>query len=128
METFSPREAERKLSTLEKIGTVLPDIFKVPSPKGKAVWQRFRDLQKVRNAVVHLKNQIIMSSETPDERYVLFHMLDSQIFQYPESAYSIIEYFFQSRELPHWAKLFRQKNIEYNKPGGGDGKKLGGFT
>jgi hypothetical protein len=54
--TMTPTEAERALSTEEKIGQVLPNILGVASPRGNRVWQALKTLKVGRDATVHLKS------------------------------------------------------------------------
>lgn len=46
---------QRQLNTSEKLGVVLPDALKVPSPKGRQPWQRFVEIRRLRDRIVHLK-------------------------------------------------------------------------
>ena len=70
------REAEKLLSTSDKLGYVLPKILSVPTMKGKSVWQRFRDLESARDEVVHLKNQTVRNSDSSNAaEQILLHLI-----------------------------------------------------
>jgi hypothetical protein len=48
-------EIERALNLDDKLHTLLPTVAKLPSPKGLAVWSRYRRLRAIRDRVIHLK-------------------------------------------------------------------------
>ena len=50
--------AERAVSTEDKLKSILPQIYDVPTPSGKAIWERFIKLKRARDACVHIKAAI----------------------------------------------------------------------
>lgn len=50
------REQIEPLPTEEKLDMVLPKLLRRASPKGTATWERFRELESVRDATVHMKS------------------------------------------------------------------------
>lgn len=54
--TVSSEDLERMASTEEKLATFLPRLAEVPSPKGKAIWEKFRKVKAMRDSTVHLKS------------------------------------------------------------------------
>ena len=102
------REAERTLSTAEKLGYVVPKIIGIESPKGVAVWQRFRELEKIRDEVVRLKNQTLVSSETENESRVLFQLLETDNRIWPQNALKLLLTYY-SDQLPRWIKALQSR-------------------
>jgi hypothetical protein len=51
-----PREELERLALREKLASVLPMLLSRTSPKGTLVWQRFVELEDVRDSLVHLKS------------------------------------------------------------------------
>ncbi len=100
---------ERTLSTAEKLGDVVPKIIGIESPKGVAVWQRFRELEKIRDEVVHLKNQTLVSSETENESRVLFQLLETDNRIWPQNALKLLLTYFISDQLPRWVKALQSR-------------------
>lgn len=48
-------EIERRLSLDEKLSKVLPQAMGIGSPKGEKCWQGYKDLQQVRDRIIHMK-------------------------------------------------------------------------
>lgn len=110
-ETLTRREAERKLSTREKLGTSLPAILGVPAIKGTAQWQSYCELESVRNDVVHLKNQTVRSvSGGAESEKVLFTLLSNDLVRWPRSARDILSYFVLEPE-PDWFAEIKHRVI-----------------
>jgi len=57
VETLSPEEVERLVSTDEKLKRIVPDLLGCPTPAGKAVWQRYVKLKELRDSVTHFKRK-----------------------------------------------------------------------
>jgi len=52
-------DAERNLSTEEKLTRVLPYLLKIPNPSGKRLWNGFRLLKDIRDSTIHFKSKEI---------------------------------------------------------------------
>jgi hypothetical protein len=48
-------EIERRVTLDKKISEVLPQAMNIDSPKGKKCWQGYKDLQQVRDRIIHMK-------------------------------------------------------------------------
>jgi hypothetical protein len=83
-------EAERRLSTSEKLGQILPAVTEVPTPSGTALWERFRLLEDARDSIVHMKHD---DQEKPDHWSLFFQFLSDGASQYPEIARDVISHF-----------------------------------
>lgn len=60
-------EIERKINLDEKFHIILPNIYNVPSPKGKKVWGHYKEIKKVRDRIIHLKSIDRKASGPEDE-------------------------------------------------------------
>lgn len=104
---FTRREAERQLSTADKLGTLLPKILSMPTPKGKTIWEGFRQLEDARDNVVHLKNQTVNDPNNNSEK-VLFTLLAKQPLYWPKVANDLLSYFI-SEPVPNWYKELKSR-------------------
>lgn len=103
MEELSHTDAERLLSTEDKIKNVLPKIFELPTPAGKAIWERFLKLQKARDDSVHFKyaDQYPIGARA-ETSGLFFQIWDTNPYVFPEIAREVIEYFYQKSQRPDW--------------------------
>lgn len=112
--TFSPMEAERVLSTEEKVGTVLPEILGIPTPKGKKPWEGFLKLKDARDGTIHIKNKDVHQNNESENNLFINFLLDNPQ-SYPEHAYKLIEWFYKDRSKPLWLNLLtEQENFSFN--------------
>lgn len=98
---FTPKEAERELSTEEKVGQALPSILAVPSPRGTRVWQSFKKLKDARDSTVHLKSNDIYTRNQVDRESLFFYFLNRDARYYPNEAIKVITHFFP-KSRPRW--------------------------
>ena len=106
-ETFTVEELERKLSTEEKIHIVLPSIYRIPSPKGKKVWQDYKKLKHARDSIVHCKsidqypNRGISAPIDKDSIY--FVLINNDMKTFVIYSILLIKYFnYEENPLPRW--------------------------
>ena len=108
--TFTPIDAERNLSTEEKAATVLPEILKIKTPKGKVPWEGFKKLKAARDSTIHIKNKDIL--QLSESENLFFNLLIDDPELYPKYAYQLIKWFFKDRKQPRWFEhLAKQENI-----------------
>lgn len=101
---LTPQEAERQLSTEEKISIILPDILKVPTPKGKQNWDGFKKLKKARDAIIHMKSKEVKNINEPYEESIYFELLNNDPTLFPKVSFLIISHFFEATGgVPRWA-------------------------
>ena len=62
LEVTAKADIERFVPLDEKLATVLPEVFKCPSPKGSRCWQQYQQLKDIRDRVVHMKSNDRKSS------------------------------------------------------------------
>lgn len=102
-----PAEAERELSTEEKLGQVLPDILGVSSPRGNRAWHSFKKLKEARDATVHLKSRDIYTRDDVGRESLFFYYLNHDAREYPGEAMKVISRFFP-KHPPRWLRHARQ--------------------
>jgi hypothetical protein len=113
-EQLSPEEAERKLSTGEKLALVLPDLMSVPNPRGSPVWDRFKQLKEWRDDTVHWKSANVYSNYQRLEQPALFFVfLNTDARKYPSTAIEILAYFYAGKE-PRWLEEARKLFAKYD--------------
>jgi hypothetical protein len=100
---LTPTEAERDLSTEEKLGQVLPNILTVSSPRGNRAWQSFKVLKHARDATVHLKSRDIYTRNDADRESLFFYYLNHDAREFPSAAIKVISHFFP-KDLPRWLR------------------------
>ena len=95
--------AERSLSTEEKLKSVLPQIYNVPTPAGKSVWDRFVKLKSARDSCVHFKyhDQYPLGVEL-DQESLFFQFLDNDPMFFPNAAKDMISHFYSKQGCPRW--------------------------
>jgi hypothetical protein len=103
---LSADELERELATEEKLATVLPDLFKVKTPKGKKVWERFVKLKRARDSTIHLKKRDARSELDMESLY--FQFLNHDAKEFPRAALSMVEHFLPSKGGPLWMKRIHE--------------------
>lgn len=103
---LSRNEIERKASTTEKLGTILPKIMDIDTPKGTKLWENFVKLRKARDSTIHLK----YSDQFPDSDESLFYQfLSYEMKEFPNNSAHLIGHFCQ-KGAPRWAKVIDHRN------------------
>lgn len=104
---LSIEEAERQLTTEEKLKKVVPDCLGHNSPAGDAsVWAAYKLLKDVRDSVTHFKrkDQVRSETEDPSEQTALQKMIDTEPYEYPEAAQRVISHFEASAGPMRWLR------------------------
>lgn len=91
-ESWSKQNIEQWLSTSEKVGDVLPIILKSENIKTKKFWALFKELENLRNEIIHPKT-IFGGSKLDSE--IFNHMLNPTIFEKIESGLDIISFYYK---------------------------------
>ncbi len=91
-EMWNKENIERWMSTSEKVGDILQEILNSTSIKSQPFWASFRDLEKLRNDIVHQKT-IKLGKELDSE--IFNQMLSPSIFEKIESSLKVIEFFYK---------------------------------
>jgi hypothetical protein len=87
-ETWDKISIERWMSTVEKIGSIVPDILKIRSPKNESFWSSFLKLEELRNDIIHQKTSKDNQDESPFKK-----LLENNIFEVIDSGFSVIRFF-----------------------------------
>ena len=65
LEKSAKKDIERYFSTERKLNDILPDIYKVNTPKGKSpVWVSYKKLKECRDGLIHVKSHETRSAIT----------------------------------------------------------------
>lgn len=91
----SIEDAERYLTTEEKVKGLLPKLLDVPTPAGRAdLWAPFKRLQELRDSVTHFKRKDQARRAHEDAEPTVLHVLAvTDPFDLPESALRLIRYY-----------------------------------
>ena len=96
--SLSPAQAERELSTDEKLGRTLPELLGLASPKGSAVWEAYVHRRRLRDAAVHFKSyhQWTSSDQFDDSPYSWF--MQHTPLDIPVPAIKLLRHFAAAHE------------------------------
>ncbi|KLT66463.1 hypothetical protein [Pedobacter sp. BMA] len=72
------QQIERNKSTSEKLKDIIPAAYKISSPTKFKCWGRFKELEKLRNDIIHLKGTSIQNKI--QTKHILAQILDDTIF------------------------------------------------
>jgi hypothetical protein len=86
-------EVERKASTEEKLGVIVPNLLKAKSPKSFAAWQGLKHIKGIRDATIHLKSIDQYVRGKPDDQTLYFRLLNTDPLSFPRAAIAMLEYF-----------------------------------
>lgn len=87
VEHYGKEQIERWVSTSEKISKIIPDVLKCNSPTEKKFWGDFKNLERVRNEIIH--------SKSSNSAEILVELFSSKIHKYIESSLLLLEYFIE---------------------------------
>lgn len=90
MEIWDKEAIERWFKTSDKYTKILPDILKIDSPSSQPFWAKFKELESIRNDIIHQKTSTKKSTDI-DSGY-LEKLLQTKIFDNIEAAYELISY------------------------------------
>jgi hypothetical protein len=132
-------ELERDASTEEKVGTILPKLLGVKTPKGTRLWEDFFELKGARDATIHIKSRDSsprVKQPGDLDTATLFHrLLGADASTWIRGAVTMIDYFATAGLTPQWlphvkSKVgVRSKNLPSNQrklspPPRGDRRKI----
>jgi len=101
--TVKGEELERRASTEEKLGSILPSFLGIEGPKGMKLWERFQDLKAARDSTIHCKSTETKTDITVDRESLFFQFFRREPIEFPTIAFELIEYFYHDGKLPRWA-------------------------
>ncbi|MWV18013.1 hypothetical protein F3I16_18390 [Pseudomonas sp. L-22-4S-12] len=85
IEHYGKEQIERWINTSEKISAIIPNILKCNSPSNQTFWSDFKNLERIRNEIIHSKSS--NSSE------ILSELFSIKTRDYIESSVILLEYF-----------------------------------
>lgn len=97
-------ELERRASTDEKLGEILPALLGIKTPKGTKLWERYLDLKSARDATVHFKSLETRAGHNIDRESLFFQFFRREPTEFPKIALEVVEYLHATKELPRWGK------------------------
>jgi hypothetical protein len=100
-------DAERNLSTEEKLAKVLPFLTGIPSLSGKKLWGKFKKLKDIRDSTIHFKSIDISTKKEIDTDSLYYHFFDTNPLTYVSIAYEVIKYFLPPKDCPRWLVEFQ---------------------
>jgi hypothetical protein len=99
-ELLTKENIERWCSTTEKLEKILPNIFSMDSPKKAKFWTSFKQLEELRNDIVHPKCKAKTENIPTD---YLKRFFDPSIFDIIDAARLVLNYFCDGRSpLPYF--------------------------
>jgi hypothetical protein len=90
-ETWTKENIERWMSTSQKTGEILPSILNSGDIKKEAFWVHFKDLEKLRNELIHQKT---INSGTKLDSDIYKKLINPNVFVKIKSAISVIKYYY----------------------------------
>lgn len=91
-EIWNKSNIERWLTTSEKAGVILPKILNSSDIKQEIFWSSFKNLEKLRNKIVHQKT---IEKDTALDTEIYSEMLNPMIFTIIESAIDVVDFFYK---------------------------------
>lgn len=94
---------ERYLNLNVKLSIILPEVLGKPMPKGTTLWNRFKNLEKLRNRIIHLKPSDHQHSTAMNmyPKSIWSDLLNPKPQNYPLTAKNLIAHF-RGSELENW--------------------------
>jgi hypothetical protein len=106
LQAYTQERIEREVSTAQKLGTILPQLLGVSSPKGTKLWQEFGRLKEIRDKIAHPKaRDQFRNYATPgqiDESSLFYEFFHNDMSIYPKAAVAMIYHFERTRDVPRW--------------------------
>jgi len=111
-ETYNKSQIERYINLDEKIGTILPQLYGVESPKGKKIWQEYLKLKTLRDRIIHIKSDD-RKSVSPEDETIWKELLNKRNPDFSLEAKGIIGYLIEKvKEKPRWFIKFPHEEVK----------------
>lgn len=114
--TYNKEEIERRTSLDYKLDSILPQICSISSPKGIQVWEKYKQVKKARNRIIHLETAD-RTATGPDTETIWGDILKMHQKPFCDYAYQIIGYYKPAVDNRRW-----YKNYPYVRPAGQSAK------
>lgn len=86
-ERYEKDQIERWISTSEKVAEILPNILEGSSPKSEKFWPEFKELERLRNEIIHSKSNASSA--------ILAKLFTDSIDKYVESSFAMLKFFIE---------------------------------
>jgi hypothetical protein len=103
---YSAGEIQRKVSTEEKLSTVVPNLLKIKNLKQEKFWKEFKELKRIRDSTIHLKARLSLG-EGLDNESLFYYFFHTDVSKYPKLVLEIIEYCTVEEDAYRWQKYLR---------------------
>ncbi|MGN5006123.1 hypothetical protein ACTG2W_03205 [Aeromonas sp. 96A] len=90
VEVWDKEAIERWFKTSDKYTKLIPSILNVNNPSEQPFWSKFRELEVIRNEIIHQKTSI--KKKTDIDSGYLTALLHSRVFDNIDAAYALISY------------------------------------
>jgi len=102
------KELQRFVSTDEKLGAILPEILHIKTPKRTKLWEPYKNLKKIRDAVVHVKTyqmspEHVMSANDEEKNTILFLLYRCNPKKIVDDTFKLVEYFSLAIDEKRWS-------------------------
>ncbi len=84
-EIYGKEQIERWIKTSDKISEILPDVLGHASPVGEKFWSGFKNLERVRNEIVHSKSFSAID--------ILSELFSNDVENYVDSSLDLLDFF-----------------------------------
>ena len=102
-EIWTKESIERWSSTLDKIGDIVPEILKIESPKNLKIWSNFKELESIRNDIIHQKTTKEKAQDMDSK--LLKKLLSNKIFSQIHAGFTMIKYYCESDKSHYFFPL-----------------------
>jgi len=94
---------DRRLDLNTKLGIILPRIFGVETPKGKNLWEKYINLKKLRDKIIHFKKANLPKTKQEEFNKSLYsQFLMGEFIDAYDKTFELIQYYYQKTEKPNW--------------------------
>jgi hypothetical protein len=99
----TPEQIEREQSTDEKLGRIVPELLKIRTPRGIAIWDTYLAIKQIRDAVTHFKRRDQMRhADQSNEPTALLALYQIDCFKLPEDAMKVLKHFQPEGAVQRW--------------------------
>lgn len=109
-ELYNKEQIERNLLLKIKLGEILPDVTGIEIPKDKSLWDKFIELERIRNDIIHMKSRdrkgVDKDTMEISLEYIWNRLLnDGNIKDYSKISLEIIT-LFHNKKKPRWLNMY----------------------
>jgi hypothetical protein len=91
-ETWDKEAIQRWMTTSEKLVKILPELRKLDNPKNEKFWSNFKNLEQLRNDIIHPKSA---SKELNTSNEIHKKFFDENVFKWIQSTGDVLRFYCQ---------------------------------